>query len=49
MLREDARGPLDAMDGIQWIGFTRVDPDGEWRGWSLRRFQVAPEAARKGG
>jgi murein DD-endopeptidase MepM/ murein hydrolase activator NlpD len=33
--------PLDGMEGVQWIGFTRVGPKRGWKGWSLRRFMVA--------
>jgi murein DD-endopeptidase MepM/ murein hydrolase activator NlpD len=38
--------PLAGLEGIQWIGFTRVEPRGRWKGWSLRRFAVAEEAPR---
>jgi murein DD-endopeptidase MepM/ murein hydrolase activator NlpD len=38
--------PLEGLEGIQWIGFTRVQPRGAWKGWSVRRFAVAAEAAR---
>jgi murein DD-endopeptidase MepM/ murein hydrolase activator NlpD len=40
--------PLAGLEGIQWIGFTRVEPRGAWKGWSLRRFAVAEEATRAG-
>lgn len=35
--------PLAGLEGIQWIGFSRVGPRGAWRGWSLRRFDIAEE------
>ncbi len=38
--------PLEGLEGIQWIGFTRVQPRGAWKGWVMRRFDVAQEAAR---
>jgi murein DD-endopeptidase MepM/ murein hydrolase activator NlpD len=38
--------PLEGLEGIQWIGFTRVQPRGAWKGWSVRRFAVAAEAGR---
>lgn len=37
---------LTGLEGIQWIGFSRVQPRGGWRSRALRRFDVAPEAAR---
>ncbi len=36
------RLPLEGLEGIQWIGFSRVHGRGAWKGWSLRRFCVAP-------
>ena len=38
--------PLAGLEGIQWMGFSRVQPRGAWKGWSVRRFAVAEEAAR---
>jgi murein DD-endopeptidase MepM/ murein hydrolase activator NlpD len=38
--------PLAGLEGVQWIGFSRVSPRGGWKGWALRRFDVAEEAAR---
>jgi murein DD-endopeptidase MepM/ murein hydrolase activator NlpD len=38
--------PLDGVEGIQWIGFSRVQPRGAWKGWALRRFDVSREASR---
>jgi murein DD-endopeptidase MepM/ murein hydrolase activator NlpD len=38
--------PLEGLDGIHWIGFTRVQPKGAWKGWALRRFDVSREASR---
>ena len=34
---------LAGLEGIQWIGFTRVHPRGAWSGRPLRRFGVAEE------
>ncbi len=36
--------PLEGLEGIQWIGFSRVQPRGAWKGRTLRRFDVAEEA-----
>jgi murein DD-endopeptidase MepM/ murein hydrolase activator NlpD len=38
--------PLEGLEGIEWIGFSRVQPRGAWKGRALRRFDVAEEAAR---
>ncbi|MGO9830285.1 MAG: M23 family metallopeptidase [Myxococcaceae bacterium] len=37
--------PLEGLEGIQWIGFSRVGPRGARKGWALRRFAVAALAA----
>jgi murein DD-endopeptidase MepM/ murein hydrolase activator NlpD len=37
---------LTGLEGIQWIGFSRVQPRGGWKSRALRRFDVAREAAR---
>jgi len=39
----DVTLPLEGLEGIQWVGFTRVHPRGSWTGWSLRRFEVAEQ------
>jgi murein DD-endopeptidase MepM/ murein hydrolase activator NlpD len=36
--------PLQGLEGIDWIGFTRVQARGGWKGWVMRRFEVAEEA-----
>jgi|GEM_PF-6025277 len=41
--RFQVRLPLEGLEGIQWIGFSRVHGRGGWKGWALRRFCVAPE------
>ncbi|MGO9064621.1 MAG: M23 family metallopeptidase [Myxococcaceae bacterium] len=33
--------PLEGLEGIQWIGFSRVEPRGARKGWALHRFAVA--------
>jgi murein DD-endopeptidase MepM/ murein hydrolase activator NlpD len=38
--------PLAGLEGIQWIGFSRIHPKGGRKGWALRRFEVAEEATR---
>ncbi len=42
--RFQVRLPLEGLEGIQWIGFSRVHGRGAWKGWSVRRFCVAPES-----
>ena len=39
----DVTLPLEGLEGVQWVGFTRVQPRGTWKGWSLRRFEVAEQ------
>jgi murein DD-endopeptidase MepM/ murein hydrolase activator NlpD len=42
--RFQVRLPLEGLEGIQWIGFSRVHGRGAWKGWAVRRFCVAPES-----